>query len=164
MFRYKSLRAEGNIAEKNGKGNDLYYLDKRTDPLHTVSKMFPQNKLIAAAEHTSYNSAFNETTVISCTEVVIDLIITGNAKGANSLLLAHFPIACHHSETQCTQVAHRCNATVDRTSVLGHRMTVAYTGNTNLPTCSITGGHLIHTSTCSQLGPISVYSMLTMVH
>lgn len=70
------------LQRKRGKRNQIYCLHKRTDPLHAVWEHYPKTSkgTTAAAEHTSYNSAFNETTVISCTEITVGLIITGRVK------------------------------------------------------------------------------------
>lgn len=60
---------------------------------------------MAAAGFTSYNSAFNETTVISHTDIIIDLILTGKGEDANFPLPTHLPIARHLSETSHTHTS-----------------------------------------------------------
>lgn len=66
---------------ENGGKNRICCLNKRSNLLHTVWEHCPKtSEGTKEAEHASCNSDFNETTVISGTEIPIDMIITEKVK------------------------------------------------------------------------------------
>lgn len=72
---------KGILQAENGAKDHICCLNKRTNPLHVVWEHCPKtSEGTEEAEHTSYNPDFNETTVISGTEIPIDLIITEKVK------------------------------------------------------------------------------------
>lgn len=149
---------------ENGGKNHICCLNKRSNLLHIFwEHPLKTSEGTEEAEHASYNSDFNETTVISGTEITIDLIITEKAK----IQLLPF-LLNPYSPSPFRTMTHKSNTepsvTADPRSSLGHRLSLVCTTNTNLPSYSLAVGHLIHTDTCPHLGLLSIYSMLAVDH
>lgn len=78
-----------------GRGNCIFCLNERSNLLHTVWEHCPKTREgTEEAEHTSHNSNFNETTVISGTEMTINLIVIDKVK---MQLLPFLPNPCSPS-------------------------------------------------------------------
>lgn len=136
-------------------------MNKRSNLLYIVWEHCPKTSDgTEETEHARYNSDFNETTVISGTEIPIDLIITEKVKKQLLPFLPN-PYSPSPSEPWHTQVTQSQNVTVDTKSDLGQRLSFVCRRNTNLPTYYSAA---VHTNTCSHLGLLSIYSMLAVDH